>query len=472
MFDLGVPGGADHGQGLQGLGFAGRRGGAETVGDGVRAPDLELVVVVPGGGHAVVQQGGFHLGLPPLRRVRMGEVEIGADLVPELNIGRLPVRVGDQQALGPRLLEQRVAAQQAGFDVGDKPHAGVSIGFYEAPRIRKPVAVPVEDVAFVADGGVAAGQVEAVAEDVVGLAGRQELAHAVLGVGGVGVAHGRAGIAEAPLWHVRRLAGQPGEPPCDLIHRRSGDEIVVEVSVIRGDVAIQAVVVVHLAAEVEIAVRQGVVEEAEGGARVRPGGDVEGDVLVEGVGAGGVIAHAVDVAQAKAGAAAVHGAGALAEAVVALAGIPAQVVVDALVPVAEVVGLGWPVARRRDPGVADPLFPGTEEAGEANGQADRGRLDPQDLIVLVQIKLGKGEAREVEPVSALRRHVVRSRRDRPGFRLAQSAVRQHQDAEDVVLEDEDVGRGAVVGRQRQLAGFGASKAKQRRIGETHAPTTN
>ena len=96
-------------------------------------------------------------------------------LAPELHPGRPAVGLGDQQAPGAGLVEQRVVAQQARLDVGAQAHALVGVAAGEAGGIGELVAVPGEDVALVADRGVAAGQVEAVAEDVVAGATVQEL---------------------------------------------------------------------------------------------------------------------------------------------------------------------------------------------------------------------------------------------------------------------------------------------------------
>jgi len=107
-------------------------------------------------------------------------------------------------------LEQGVCVQQHRLDIGHQSHPGRGIAGDEGGRVGELVAVPVEDVAALADGCVAGRQVEAVAEDVVGLAGGQELRHPRLGVRRVGIAHGGAGIAQAPAGQEGRAAGQPG----------------------------------------------------------------------------------------------------------------------------------------------------------------------------------------------------------------------------------------------------------------------
>ena len=105
------------------------------------------------------------------------------------------------------------------------------------------------------------------------------------------------------------------------------------------EMPVEAVVVVELAAHVEAAVGERVVEEAEAGRRLRLPRDVERDVLVERVGGARAVAHRVDVAHLVALVGAIERTGALAEAEVHLAGVAHDVVIHALVPPAEVVRL-------------------------------------------------------------------------------------------------------------------------------------
>jgi hypothetical protein len=128
------------------------------------------------------------------------------------------------------------------------------------------------------------------------------------------------------------------------------------------EAAVRAVVVVQLLAEVEHAVRKRVVEQAERQPLVRPGGDVEGDVLVERIAGAGVVAHGVEVAQAKAPPGAVHRARALAKAQIDLARLAAQVVMNPPVPPAEVIGLGRTVLGGGSPDLSVADGPGTEKS--------------------------------------------------------------------------------------------------------------
>ena len=123
---------------------------------------------------------------------------------------------------------------------------------------------------------------------------------------------------------------------------------------IRCEIAVGAVVVVQLLAEVEHAIRQGVVKEAECEPRFRSAGDIKWDVLVERVGHARAVAHRVDVGEAIALARPVHVARALAKPEIFFIPRPAQIVIDALVPPAKIIGLCRPVARHRQPEVAEP----------------------------------------------------------------------------------------------------------------------
>jgi hypothetical protein len=58
---------------------------------------------------------------------------------------------------------------------------------------------------------------------------------------------------------------------------------------------------------------------------------------------------------------------------------------------------------------------------------------------------------EIEAVAALLRDILGARRDGEGPRLVEPSVWQHQNADDVVFEYEDMGRVALVAGERQVA---------------------
>ncbi len=211
------------------------------------------------------------------------------------------------------------------------------------------------------------------------------------------------------------------------------------------EVAVVAVVVVHLAAHVEAAVGQGVVEQAEAEAGVffaTLAGDVERDVFVQRVGAARAVAHRVEVAHAVALAGAVGVAGALTQAEVSLAAIARQVVVDLLVPPAEVVALCRPVGGGGLPRAVVPAFPAAEEAGERNGEAHGTGGDLQLRALFLELERGQRKTAHVETVASFNGQVFQTRRHGPAAWHLQPALRQHQHTDDVFFEHPDVGRGA------------------------------
>ena len=64
--------------------------------------------------------------------------------------------------------------QQAGFDVGGEADARIAESLDKCFRVGDFVAVPVKDVAFAVDAGVAGGELEDVAGDGVFAAQRDE----------------------------------------------------------------------------------------------------------------------------------------------------------------------------------------------------------------------------------------------------------------------------------------------------------
>src|SRR5262249_15986509 len=116
-------------------------------------------------------------------------------------------------------------------------------------------------------------------------------------------------------------------------------------------------VIVDLLAEVEHAVRERVVEKAKGKPRLQVVSNVEGNMLVRGVGRPCTVPDRVDIGEAIALARAVHIARALPEPEIFFASFAPQIVMDPLVPPAEVIGLRRPVTCRRPPLVFDPKLP-------------------------------------------------------------------------------------------------------------------
>ena len=411
--------------------------------------------------------------LPPGDGGGVGEVEVGTGAVPELHGGGLAVGVFHQQVGLLRSSKLRVVAQQGGLDVGHQAHAVVEVTLHKGGGVGELVVVPVEDVTPGADGGVARRQVERVAGDVVFGATGDELTHTLLRVGRVGVRHGRARITQRKTWREDGRAGQPGVAAGDGGGVGTGDVVQVEVTMVGHKVAVVAVVVVHLAAHVEAAVGQGVVEQAKPYVRqafvllARFAGDVERDVFVQRVGPARVVTHGVQVLHAVTLAGAVGVARAFAQAEVHLATLALQVVVDLLVPPAEVVGLGGAVCRRGAPCALVLAFPAAEETLQCDGEAHVAGGDLQLFGVVCQRKRGQREAAHVEAVTPFHGQVAQARRHRPAAGHLQLALRQHQHTHDVFFQHPDMGDSAAGAVQDDVVALVGLEGEVGSLIETH-----
>ena len=136
---------------------------------------------------------------------------------------------------------------------------------------------------------------------------RDELLQLLLGVRRVGVVHGRAAVAEAPLRPEVGAAGQAHEGLGDVHYLRPEEQVVIQIARFGLIAAIGRMVVVDLVAQIQPAAAQVVVEQTE--ARFRPSGDGKRNVLVQRIGAGGVVAHGVQIAHLEAAAGALQIAG-------------------------------------------------------------------------------------------------------------------------------------------------------------------
>ena len=254
MLSLRLPRGLQHQKRLQRLHLVRGERRSEPVGQSRRIAHLVLVVVVPGGGDPDVQKRPLHIGLPPGLRLRPREVDIAAGGVPELLLHRRAVLVRQQQPGLGRLLELRVIEQESGLDIGDQLDPRLGVGLHKGLWVRELVAVPMEHIALVADGGVAGREVKRRARNIVFGETGQELPHLALRVRRVRIAHGRAGIAQRPVRRRGGAPGQPGEAPRDVGDLRPRDDIEIKVAVLGLEAAIGPVIVAVLAAKVEGAV--------------------------------------------------------------------------------------------------------------------------------------------------------------------------------------------------------------------------
>ena len=237
--------------------------------------------------------------------------------------------------------------QQARLDVRRKLQPRVVECLAHHLRLRHLVIVPVEDVALAVDGGITGGELERVARNGVLFAQADEVHQLVLRVRRVGVVHGRAAVAQAPLRSEQGFPGQAHEGFGDVQHALAGKDVVIDIARFRLPATIGGVVVVDFVAQIQPAAAQVVVEQAV--ADVVAAGDSERNVLVERVGAGRVVPHRVEVAHLIAFTVALQIARFLAQAVKTLVLTTAQVMRNAVAVGVQQVGAGWTVVHQRQP---------------------------------------------------------------------------------------------------------------------------
>ncbi len=237
--------------------------------------------------------------------------------------------------------------QQARLDIGRKLQPRVVERLAHHLRLRNLVIVPVEDVALAVDGGIAGGELERIARNGVLFAQADEVHQLVLGVRRIGVVHGRAAVAQAPLRSEQRFSGQAHEGFGHVQHALAGKDVVINIARFRLPATVGGVVVVDLVAQIQPAAAQVVVEQAV--AHVIAAGDSERDVLVQRVGAGRVVPHRIKVAHLVTFAVALQIARFLAQAVETLVLTAAEVVRHAVAVGVQQVGAGRTVIDQRLP---------------------------------------------------------------------------------------------------------------------------
>ncbi|VAF86520.1 Uncharacterised protein [Enterobacter hormaechei] len=183
--------------------------------------------------------------------------------------------------------------QQTRLDVGRKPQPRVVERLAHHLRLRHFVVVPVKDVALAVNRGIAGGELERVARNGMLIAQADEVHQLVLRVRRVGVVHGRAAVAQAPLRSEQRFPRQAHEGFRHVQHALAGEEVVVNIARFRLPAAVGGVIVVDLVTQIQPAAAQVIVEQTV--AHVIATGEGERDVLVKRIGAGRVIAHRVQV---------------------------------------------------------------------------------------------------------------------------------------------------------------------------------
>ena len=165
---------------------------------------------------------------------------------------------------------------------------------------------------------------------------------------------------------------------------------------------IRSVIVRMFAAKIEAAIRQGVIEETNGGLMLRTPRDIKWDMLVKRVGRFRVIAHCVEVGEAKPPPRPVQRAGALAEPKILFARLATQIVANGLAPPAKIIGLGWAVFGHGDPGVLAAHAPATGEIFKRNLKSKPVGFHPEPKgIGGVERKGRAAIAREIEAVAEI-----------------------------------------------------------------------
>src|SRR5882672_180198 len=154
-------GGTGHEQRLNWPGEIERDRTSESIADRILVPQLVFVVVVPG----AVDAGGQHLLaqalLPPRDRRHVAEVEMRSLAVPELAQRRRAARpVLDETTGSGDLGEARVVVEQTGLQIGDDAHSRCLELRHQLLGHWELVAVPVEDIAALADHRVARAEME------------------------------------------------------------------------------------------------------------------------------------------------------------------------------------------------------------------------------------------------------------------------------------------------------------------------
>ena len=91
----------------------------------------------------------------------------------------------------------------------------------------------------------------------------------------------------------------------------------------------------------------------------------------------------------------------------------------------------------------------------------------QSFRIEVEDEFGQGETGKVETVAAILCDIISTWRDCPGPWVFEPSARQHQDADDVGLEHEDMGCIAMVAGERQVARLARGQVEPRGRRQIH-----
>ncbi len=258
------------------------------------------------------------------------------------------------------------------------------------------------------------------------IAQADEVHQLILRIRRVGVVHGRAAVAEAPFWPEQGFTGQTYKGFGDIQHLFTGEQVVIDIAGFRLPAAVGGVVVVDFVTQIQPAAAQVVVKQTI--ADVAALGDGERNMFIQRVGAGGVVAHGVEVAHLITLTGALQIAGLFAQAIETLVFPAAQIVGDAVAVGIGQIGAGGAVVSKLLP------FPGVVAIAPLqpqrlmDGDAQLAGGDGQRIGLLCQLPGRETKTAEVIPGAAFPRHIL-LRSDTPGAIQRQLALAFQQHAE-------------------------------------------
>ena len=432
MCGLGFTRGSGHEQRLQRTRAVNRNRSAESMRGTMVVPDFVFVVVVPAK-DAVIEELLRQLLLPPADSRRMREIDVRADPVPELTHARLAgQRVTHERALPGDVVVGRMIVEQARLDVGDEMDARLPELLHEGAWCGKLGSVPGEHVTPRSDAAVARTEMKRTDRNLVPGGLVDEAGEPRLRIGRVGQAHRRVGVAQAPARPERHAAGEIRELADDVANGRTHEQVIVEIAILDLAIAVEAVIVVVFAAEVEGRRGQRVVEEAVGDAAPRFVRNQVGPVLVQGIARLRVVPERVERECAQPPSVLVERAGLVAEAEVAIAPLARHEVAQHAVP-------GAPLIRLREAVSGESLSarsrPGEIERVQLHGDPQGGRLEHDMALAALEREARPRERGDVEAIATLPGNVDPVWRDHPCPWLAQASRTDEEHAREIIGED-------------------------------------
>ena len=252
-----------------------------------------------------------------------------------------------------------------------------------------------------------------------------------VGIRRIGETHRRVGIAQAPARAESHSTGQLSELAHDVADARAYEDVIVEITIVDFGVAIEVMVVVVLAAQVEGRRGQGVVEKAAADARGGRLRDQERPMLVKRVGCLAVIAERIERDGAKPPPMLVERTGLVAQTEETVAGRASHVVAHNTVLLTPLVRLRRTIGSER---CAVGRRPPQAEGAQGDAQPDLASGDHDFRAAIGKRELRTLEWGHVETIAPRPRHVDSVRRDHPRPRFLRHTVADEEDAQQVIGE--------------------------------------